>query len=110
MSFPLSSGAQPTAASAAPEAPMTLRNSRRLTPVFSLMSVVAVGAVVPRALALGGIDWCCGGLTGGGWLRRVAGRLQPFLGAVAVHVTAHAPAHVERGELVDTIHLLDLAV
>ena len=43
-------------------------------------------------------------------LFRVAGGLESFLRAVAVDVTAHAPAHVEARELIDAIHLLDLAV
>src|SRR5215510_10017016 len=98
MSFPVSSE-QAVAAIAALEAPRTLRNSRRLTPVFCvswLMSVVAVRAVVARFLPFAGGD--------GGRRRRGAGHrlllgiprgLEPLLRAVAVDVTAHAPAHVE---------------
>src|SRR6185295_20368008 len=103
-------------ASAALDAPTTLRNSRRLTPVFSLISVVAVGAVVARLFALAAL--CVGGSYGAGrggggrclLLCRVARRLEAFLCAIAVHVTAHAPTHVEAGELIDAIHVLDLAV
>src|SRR3954471_6462418 len=130
MSLPVSS--EHAVATAAPETPSTLRKSRRLTADlllfpsaprtsgrrsagrFSLlMSVVAVGAVVARLLAL---RRCGGGggqrdaLTLGRLLRRVARGLLAFPGAVAVHVTAHAPPHVEARVLIDAIHLLDLAV
>src|ERR1041385_6552229 len=112
MSFPESSGRQPVAASAAPEAPTTLRKSRRLTPgvlegVSWLMSVVTVGAVVARLFPLrrrrgrGGARGCTR-------LRRVTSGFEALLRAVAVHVTAHAPAHVERRELIDAFHVLDL--
>src|SRR5437868_2288828 len=113
MSFPVSSE-QPAAATAALVAPRTLRNSRRLTPGFFvswLMSVVAVGTVVARLLALTGRERRGGGRARGrGLLRRVAGGLEPFFRAVAVDVTAHAPTHVERRELIDPVHFLDLAV
>src|SRR5262249_30568398 len=95
MSFPVSSSH--AAAIATLEAPRTLRNSRRLTPVFCLswlMSVVAVRAVVARFLSLARVRR---------WRRRwrallrggVARGLQPFLRAVAVDVAAHTPTHVE---------------
>src|SRR5215510_10423456 len=96
MSFPVSSW-HAVVAIAALEAPRTLRNSRRLTPVFCLswlMSVVAVRTVVARFLALARRGGRCGSrrrlLLGG-----IAGGLESFLGAVAVDVTAHAPPHVE---------------
>src|SRR5689334_24612113 len=115
MSLPVSSE-QAAAPSAALEAPSTLRNSRRLTPflvVSVLMSVVAVGAVVARLLALAR-GRCRRGCRRRGrrglLLRRIAGSLEAFFRAVAVHVTAHAPAHVEAGELANLIHVLDLAV
>src|SRR5690349_1206571 len=111
MSFPVSSE-QAVVAIAALETPSTLRNSRRLTPGFCvswLMSVVAVAAVVASLLALARCD---------GRRRRIRRRLllgitrglQSFFFAVAVDVAAHAPAHVEARELVDAIHVLDLAV
>src|SRR4029078_10279340 len=116
MSFPGSSAAPAAVASAALDAPTTLRNSRRFTPppVFSLMSVVAVGAVVARFFALTALY--VGGSHGAGrggrclLLCRVSSRLEAFLRAVAVHVTAHTPTHVEARELIDAIHVLDLAV
>src|SRR5689334_1507809 len=114
MSFPVSSGRHPVAATAAPVAPTTLRNSRRLTPgtlVSLLISVVAVGAVVARLLALDRRARSRrGGIGADAWLRRVPGRLESFLRAVAVHVAADAPAHVEARELVDALHVLDLPV
>src|SRR5512143_4358278 len=113
MSFPVSSE-HPAAATAALVAPRTVRSSRRLTPVFFvswLMSVVAVGAVVASLLALtcrdGGRRGQC---RGRGLLRCVTGGFEPFFRAVAVDVAAHTPAHVEGRELIDAIHLLDLAV
>src|SRR6476646_3857164 len=115
MSFPLSSGRQPVAASAAPDAPTTLRKSRRLTAgtfVSLLISVVAVGAVVARLLALDRRDRGRRrrGVRADAGLRRIPGGLEPFLRAVAVDVAADAPAHVEARELVDALHVLDLAV
>src|SRR5215471_2473683 len=113
MSLPVSSGRHPVAATAAPVTPTTLRKSRRLTGgtlVSLLISVVAVGAVVARLLALDrrGRGSCCIGADTR--LRRVAGGFQSFLRAVAVHVAADAPAHVEARELVDALHVLDLPV
>src|SRR5512133_15418 len=113
MSFPVGSSHAVTA-SVALDAPSTLRNSRRLTPVFFVswvMLVVAVGAIVARLLALSGRE--IRGRGGGGrrrWLRRVAGRVESFLRAVTVHVAADTPAHVQTRELIDAIHVLDLAV
>src|SRR5215467_14863078 len=127
MSFPVSSE-QAVTAIAALDAPSTLRNSRRRTPglpfvlmvltVVSFagtpfasplsccsMSVVAVGAVVARLLSL--CDWR------GTWRRRllgVSGGLEPLLRAVAVHMAADAPAHVEARVLIDARHVLDLAM
>src|SRR6185503_4167081 len=135
ISLPVSSE-HAVAATAAPETPRTLRNSRRLTAVrlsllpsaprtsgrssamdgsfvFWLILIMAVGAVIPRLLAFrrsGG---------GGGervtlplrdLLRRVPRGVLAFLGDVAVHVTAHTPAHVEARVLLHAVHLLDLAV
>src|SRR6185437_883302 len=107
-------------ARAALEAPRTFRNSRRLTPVAPvgegswLMSVVAVRAIVPCLLSFGRRHGRRRRRRrerrGRRLRRRVAARLEAFLGAVAVDVTAHAPAHVQRRVLVDTIHLLHLAV
>src|SRR5262245_33995192 len=111
MSFPVSSW-QAVVAIAALETPRTLRNSRRLTPGFCvswLMSVVAVRAVVARFLALARRrGWC--GIRRPLLLGRIAGGLESFLWAVAVHVTADAPTHVEARVLKDAIHLLDLTV
>src|SRR5262245_7628713 len=107
MSFPVSSW-QAVVAIAALETPRTLRNSRRLTPVFCLswlMSVVAVRAVVPRFLALARVRRRRRLLRGG-----IARGLEPFLRAVAVDVTAHTPTHVEAGILEDAVHSLHLAV
>src|SRR5215472_4620165 len=123
MSFPVSSE-QAVTASAALDAPSTLRNSRRRTPALPLsfvvvtppvsfavpfsrcsMSVVAVGAVVARLLSLG--DWRS---TWRGCLLGVSGGLESFLWAVAVDVAADAPAHVEARVLIDARHVLDLAV
>src|SRR5437588_1425269 len=113
MSFPVSSE-HAVAATATLDAPRTLRKSRRLTPVFGvswLILVVAVRAVVARLLALARRDGGRGGRRGRRLLLRlVSRRFESFLGAVAVHVTAHAPAHVEARVLIDAIHLLDLAV
>src|SRR5947209_5072108 len=102
-------------ASVALDAPSTLRNSRRLTPDFLVswvISVVAVGAVIARLLALADREIRRGNtrVRVRGLLRRVARGLLPFLRAVAVHVAAHTPAHVEARELIDPIHFLDLAV
>src|SRR5215211_2285187 len=98
MSLPVSSSHAVTA-SAALEAPRTLRNSRRLTPVFCVswvMLVVAVGAIVARLLALAGRDVRGrGGRRGCRLLRRIPGGLESFLRAVAVDVTADAPPHVQ---------------
>src|SRR3954471_13738463 len=99
MRFPTFSDVQPTAAAAAVEAPMTLRNSRRLTEgtpdegcgsravVSELIGwlVMAVRAVVARLLAIRRGDGSWSGLRArrrGG--RTVARSLEPFLGAVAV--------------------------
>src|SRR5215217_2608368 len=114
MSFPVSSE-QAAAATAVLVAPRTLRNSRRLTPVFTvswLMSVVAVGAVVARLLALAARrrrrNRRCG--RRGDLLRRVPRGFEALFVAVTVDVTAHAPSHVEARELLDAIHFLDLPV
>src|SRR6516162_8300688 len=127
MSFPVSSEHAVTA-SAALDAPRTFRNSRRLTPGLLLsliavplfasvagpplaacsrcsMSVVAVGAVVARLLAIGDR-----GVAGRRLLLGVSRRLETFLHAVAIHVTANAPAHVQARKLVNAIHVLDLPV
>src|SRR6185437_13684922 len=72
---------------------------------------------VPRLLSLtrGERDRCrattrrCGERRAGR-LVGVAGSLETFFRTVAVDVTAHAPAHVQRGVLIDPIHLLDLAM
>src|SRR4051812_46558602 len=114
MSLPVGSE-HAAAETAAVPAPRTFRNSRRLTPgvVELLISVVAVRAVVARLLAIAGGRGGRGGVhTLGlrGLLRLVPGGLLAFLRDVAVHVTAHAPAHVQAGVLIDLIHLLDLAV
>src|SRR5437016_6050832 len=110
MSLPVSSW-HAVVASTALEAPRTLRNSRRLTPVFCvsrLISVVAVRAVVPRLLAIGRSDRRGRGSRGCGLLLgRVAGRFDSLFRAVSVHMTAHAPAHVQARELLDAIHFLD---
>src|SRR5437879_13526617 len=120
MSLPASSE-HAVAETAAVETPRTLRNSRRFTPlalsllpsalrtsgrssamdgllVSWLILVVAVRAVVARLLALGRRRRRGGrgdALAGRGLQRRVAGSLLAFLRDVAVHVTAHAPTHVE---------------
>src|SRR6185503_7098206 len=112
MSFPVSSE-QAVVANTALEAPRTLRNSRRLTPVFCvswLISVVAVRAVVSSLLAVAG-----GGCRGAGtaWRRLrvgISSGLEAFLRAVDVHVTADAPPHVDARELSDAIHFLDLSM
>ena len=76
-----------TAARRAAETPSTLRNSRRLTPRFRRrrrgrwsMSVVAVGAIVPRLLAVGSwsnsYDALCAAVPSA--IRHVAGRAHAF--------------------------------
>src|SRR3954447_1640925 len=93
-------------ASVALDAPRTLRNSRRLTPVFFVswvILVVAVGAVVARLLTLGGRNICdirgrgacsrCG-------LLRIPRGFQSLFRAVAVDVTTYAPTHVQARVLV----------
>ena len=115
MSFPVSSGRQPVAASAALDAPRTLRKSRRLTPArFRVVAHLSSGSWRSRSAPScarpsrpRGVAAAFGTDAG---LRRVPGGLESFLRAVAVHVTADAPAHVEARELVDAIHVLDLPV
>src|SRR3954465_13668973 len=72
--------------------------------------VVTVGAVIARLLALAGDGGGRRRRIRRGLLLRISRGLEPFLRAVAVHVAAHAPAHVEARELVDARHVLDLAV
>src|SRR5687767_12027391 len=105
MSFPV--GSEHAAAPAAVPAPRTLRNSRRLTPPLladSLISVVAVGAVIARLLAL--IRWRHGDVA----VADVTGRALSLGGIVPIHVAVHTPTHVQRRVLVDAIHLLHFAV
>src|SRR5687768_11606913 len=111
MSFPV--GSEHAAAPAAVPAPRTLRNSRRLRPDTersavefgdSLISIVAVGAVVAGAFSQRVRS------DGASRVRHVAGGALALNRIVPLHVTLHAPSHVERGVLVDTIHFLDLAV
>src|SRR5262245_17583517 len=113
MSFSTCSWEHPTAAVATPEAPSTFKNARRLTPVDSLMrdepslgvqgrrSVVTHAAIVARAFR-----WSRDfGGSGGD-----SGEPGAFSRLVAVHVTVHAPPHVQRGILLDDGHVLDRAV
>src|SRR6185436_17363761 len=113
INFPVGSS-HAVIASVALDAPRTLRNSRRLTPVGFVswvILVVAVGAVVARLLALGGRD-IRGRRSGSSrrLLRGISRCFQSFLRAISVDVTADAPAHVQARELIDAIHVLDLSV
>src|SRR5688572_21424959 len=81
MRRPASLGPQPAVAAPAPVTPRILRNSRRRTPAGWVVSVI--GSVVTHAAVV------------------------PNL---ALHVTVHAPAHVERLLLVHGKHLLHLPV
>src|SRR5215831_18167191 len=109
MSFSTSSWKHPTVVVTAPAAPRTLRKSRRLTPADpegSVMwliskSVMAGAAIVASFLGRQGL------IRGGRVPLGVAHRVG---GLVAVDVAVDAPAHVERGELVDALHALHLAV
>src|SRR5204863_5456817 len=61
-------------------------------------------AIVSRVFALGG---GCHHLSAVGLRRVVTGGAPPFLRVVAVDVTLHTPAHVQRRVLIDAIHRLD---
>src|SRR5688500_7221708 len=102
MSLPV--GSEHAAAPAAVPAPSTLRNSRRLTPAplegDSLMSVVTIGAVVASPFPFGRRRHRAARI--GGVARRALSRHR----IVTVDVTVHAPTHVERRVLVDTVHRL----
>src|SRR5437762_2412555 len=74
-------------------------------------SVMTIRAIIARLFPIGPRDrgrrdWSTGSRAG----RAVPRGLETLLLAVAVDVTAHAPAHVERRELKDAVHFLDLAV
>src|SRR5688500_16171043 len=117
MSFSTSSWKHPTVVEAAPAAPRTLRKSRRLTPAdpegWVMREVLggrtqASGCRQPTSVVTGAAVVPCflgreGKVLG---RRRAAGGANGIGGLVAVDVTVHAPAHVERRRLIDLGHVL----
>src|SRR5687768_13459111 len=107
---------QPTAAVVAPAVPMIFRKSRRLTREGSVEDPVEEPVSVLMRRASGGAPGAPSGVNGGRARERgdswgasvVAGRA--VVARPVLDVTVDAPAHVERGVLVDLIHVLHRSV
>src|ERR671915_362314 len=134
MSFPTCSELHPTVVAAAPEAPTIFRKSRRLTVRRLGSSLIGRRCDIPRTASVVTIRAIVAGVSPRGGLTRSLGLLRhrarypllghrpdgagvggagepkSFLRIVAVDVTANAPAHVERRVLIDTTHVLHVAV